>query len=596
MQYSFIYLIFILHICFSACASTGKSSLSSTTSSSKKSSTRSSSSSSASSTSSSNSTRGIEYVALGVGKNLQGRYYVNASVGEPQQEQSLVLDTTEPYLWVISGNVEMNCTDTNNVCNANSLYYYNESSSAVAIDENADYQMDFLNYVSFAGSSYMDTINFTDISIKNNYTNTLLQSNLSAYVNLTNDHLWVKNVSFLDSTTATSLYSGVLGLGGSITSSNEYENSGNYDSSYFIFNKFKEANITQSNSYSLWLVEDESSLTTTSTKFEEEGTFGKLLLGVIDPALYRGSLYQFDMIPYVDPESLVSSQGYPILPMGVIYVKSESGARLNVTSKDFLEPVLLDSSQQGNYLPENAIIQIAIQIGATYIESMDRWLVSCDMASYGASVLFTFDGLEIDVPLENLLTNTFETGSNSSIYYSDGETACALTIYDNANMGYNLLGSAFFRNTYIAVDLEGNTVAIAQAKPSDEDDSSNLSATTLPAAAIKSHFIPYAYYRNLTNYSTMSLVPSSVTNDDSTIPYQLSASVFSNGIVTAQQRSFFDTTRSSTTKSSSTEFNNIEGSTSNQANHIKPFAAPQHHDHQQGLFAVCILYLLGLII
>ena len=184
---------------------------------------------------------------------------------------------------------------------------------------------------------------------------------------------------------------------------------------------------------------------------------GKLLLGGVDPSLFTGTLGKFDLIPYVDPVSNAVSIGYPIVPLGPIYIVSNSGQSLNMTSKDFLSPALLDSTSSVSYLPTSTIIQIAVQIAATYVESLDRWLVQCSMADMGVSLGFRLRELTIEIPLRDLLSSTYDTSTNSSMFFGSGQEACFLTLYANTNTGLNILGEAFMKNIYTAMDLEDNT-------------------------------------------------------------------------------------------------------------------------------------------
>ncbi|CAI4377369.1 CMF_collapsed_G0013090.mRNA.1.CDS.1 [Saccharomyces cerevisiae] len=106
--------------------------------------------------------------------------------------------------------------------------------------------------------------------------------------------------------------------------------------SYFL-SLLKDADIIESSSYSLWLAGDTS---TYKTYRDPISNCGKLFLGGVDPSLFTGTLGKFDLIPYVDPVSNAVSVGYPIVPLGPIYIVSNSGKSLNMTSKDFLSPAL----------------------------------------------------------------------------------------------------------------------------------------------------------------------------------------------------------------------------------------------------------------
>ena len=257
--------------------------------------------------------------------------------------------------------------------------------------------------------------------------------------------------------------------------------------------------------------------------------------------------------------------GYPIVPLGPIYIVSNSGESLNMTSKDFLSPALLDSTSSVSYLPTSTIIQIAVQIAATYVESLDRWLVECSMADMGVTLGFMFRSLTIKIPLSDLLSSTYDTTTNSSMFFSSGQEACFLTLYANTNTGVNILGEAFMKNIYMAVDLEDNSIAIAQAKNIEDGaitDEANETNSVSAVKKIKSGYIPYAKTMNSTNTRNMTLYPSYKSGYMFTVPGQLTAA-YSDGVIAGAGRSFYDTSRSSTTtKSSSSLFDSFSVSAS----------------------------------
>ncbi|SMN22432.1 similar to Saccharomyces cerevisiae YDR349C YPS7 Putative GPI-anchored aspartic protease, member of the yapsin family of proteases involved in cell wall growth and maintenance [Maudiozyma saulgeensis] len=518
-----------------------------------------------------------EFPSMLVGLNDFKDYYVNVSVGTPGQIQQLILNTASPYSWVLSGSKNTQCHN-HSLCNSGSFYLQERSSTATNYNSDHSYTLGFIDGIAINGTATNDAIVFPNISVVSSGTDSTTKNSNRIYektlfnstenIIYTSDKLALSNLSFINVNQTKNLQSGVLGLGGRITFPNSPIDQCNFDSSFYFINDMVAANIIESASYSLWLnsgraTEEDtnggdgvSPLSASPLPSSLTDGFGRLLFGAVDPSLYTGQMYQFNMIPFMDPKTGVASTGYPIVPMGPIYMVSKGGDRLNMTSEQHFEPVLLDSSFIGNYLPASTIIQIAIQIGATYVESLDRWLVPCYVQSYGAKIEFTFDNLKIQVPLGDLL-------SNSTMHYPDKQAACFLRLYANSYIGFNILGQSFLRSTYLAVDLDGNTVGLAQAfsnklqlKPQPQVGqqqqavSSSVSASSTPIlAAIKSGYIPYAYHK-IYNSTSLALYPSSVSMFMSNIPGQYSASVFSNGIITRPMRSFYDTSRSTTTKSS----------------------------------------------
>ncbi|KAG0656096.1 hypothetical protein C6P45_002801, partial [Maudiozyma exigua] len=535
-----------------------------------------------------------------VGKNNNNYYYVNVSFGTPGQLQQLALDTANPYSWVLSGTDNSQCSN-HTECDETTLYMVNESTTAIDVNPGKFYNLEFIEGIDVNGTAVSDVMVFPNISVLANGARSDEVSpfsrvihNTTTNVTFTNNYLKISQPYFINANESSNLLSGVLGLGGIITYPGSAIDYRNFNSDEFYFMKsLVDANIIESAGYSLWLNSDSTSVETTLSGSILNDNSGRLIFGAVDPTLFSGSLVQFDMISFMDPSTGVASTGYPILPMGPVYITNSNRDTLNMTSKDYLEPVLIDSSFIGNYLPVSTIIQIAIQIGANYVESLDRWLVRCDVGTVGAHIDFTFDEVTIKVPLQNLLTTTFDATSNETIHFSDGQAACFLKLYANSYIGFNVLGESFLRNAYLVVDLAGNTVALAEANGSDEvyngeptttstststssrtssgsgsssigstsgNKSTNSQSSSSPIStveAIKSGYIPYAKHK-VYNDTSLTLYPASVSVQSSYIPGQYTATVFSNGIVTGPVRSFYETSRTSTTtRSSSTEFNSL---------------------------------------
>ncbi|CAB4253774.1 putative aspartic endopeptidase [Maudiozyma barnettii] len=550
-----------------------------------------------------------EFPTLLVGKNNNNYYYINITFGTPGQLQTLALDTANPYSWVLSGEEDSQCGNRSN-CEDTTLYLRNESSTAVDINPGETYSLNFIEGIEVNGTAVSDVLTFPNITILTDDDSSIVSPftksihNTTTNVTFSNSYLKISQPYFLNVNESSNLYSGVLGLGGLITYPGNAIDYRNFDNDEFYFMKsLVDANIIDSASYSLWLNNDSTSVQTSiSGNMLNDGS-GRLILGAVDPILFTKDLIQFDMIPFMDTSTGVASTGYPILPMGPIYITNVDKESLNMTSKDYLEPVLIDSSFVGSYLPVSTIIQIAIQIGATYVESLDRWLVRCDVGTVGAHIDFTFDEVTIKVPLQHLLSTTFDASVNETTHFSDGQAACFLKLYANSYIGFNVLGESFLRNAYLAVDLEGGTVALAQANSPDQisssisgissssSTSSSSTSTTKGAStnsstsgvattvrAIQSGYIPYATYKKY-NDSLLTLYPASVSSLSSNIPGQYTATIFSNGIVTAPARSFYDTSRtSSTAKSSSTQFNSLSINLSSAtASRAASAAAPDNH-------------------
>lgn len=400
----------------------------------------------------------------------------------------------------------------------------------------------------------------------------------------TSSNLTVSNVSLISADYSKFLNVGSFGLRGRSSGTTVKLSGSTFDDSFFFLRVLDDTGVIKSPSYLLWLGADYLNYGMPSnydnTTLSE---CGKLVSGAVDPTFYTGTLVQLHMIPYQNLDTNEVSTGYPIVLMGPLYIVEESGASLNMTSNDFLEPALLDSRHTTSCLPLDTILQIAIQLEASYVEDLGSWVVACTIAEENVILLFHFGGVPIEVPLNDFLTAIIDPDTNKPIRIANGANACYVALYPNTAIGYNVLGGPFLKNAYLVVDNEGQDIALAQAVtassigfrvsfesgPSTFSESSSVKAITVTnnvstnikisssngssfdnlatAAAILSGSIPYATVANITGTSdlTLSLV---VTADyNVTFPLELTALLYSNGLI-SQGRSFYDTARTATTK------------------------------------------------
>lgn len=516
-----------------------------------------------SSSRSSSSSKTLVFPTLAVGKDNNSLYYTNVSFGTPEQLQPLQIDIVEPYAWVNSKNTVVQENSSSNYSNS---YSANDSSTSSTENNSYYYHLDFVDSGSINGTAMMDVMSFGSLSMGNQTVSSMNKSDSDGiWAEYTSKVLTISNVSFFDTNSTTSS-KGCIGLGGRITDSGTDIDSGNFANTFFYLETLRDVGIIKSSSYSLWLGADNRPYYEMGRPgVADEPNCGKVILGGVDPSYYYGAFKKFQKLTFLDTNTNELSEGYPVLPMGAVYVSSNTGESINVTAENFLAPVLLDARYVFSYLPADAIIQIAVQIGAIYVKKLDRFLVSCSIADMGVELDFSFGDLIISVPLQDFLMSTYNSHLNSTLHFSGGDEACFLTILSNEEMGYNVLGGAFLRNIYLAVDHEGDSIAIANARRMQTTTvaselgsdfitstitylSPSLSSTNTPRP-ITSGQIPYASFTNETIPITLS--PSGTPSKQTAIPDQFTATIFSDGLISTG-RSFYNTYRSTSSSSSST--------------------------------------------
>lgn len=501
--------------------------------------------------SSSTSQKSIPFPTVIIGKDTSSLYYVNVSFGSPPQIQGLRIDIAQPYVWLLSDDPLTDCDSSLQDCSLFTRYDANTSSTSLELNGGYLYHFEFMDTVTVNATSVMDTMNFTNLNTDNVAVDEVGAANYFPKYQFDTNFLSIFNFSFFDG--ISQLSKGSLGLSAKISNTSADIDSSNFDSGFFFLDVLKNIGIIGCASYSLWLGGDDVPYSVAKLPTGTSADCGNLILGAVDTSLYHGQLTAFDMIPSYNLESDTSTESYPILPMGPIYIISKEGTSLNLTTEEFIQPVLLDSRYTYQYLPLDTIVQVALQIGAIYVESLGRWLVPCSIADLGVHLEFTFGDITIQAPLSDFLGTTYDSASNTTMHFSDGETACFLTMLSRSRIGFNILGGAFLKSIYMAVDLEDRSFAIAQARrlASSEDLSSsyltpltNLSSTVV---AITSGHIPFA--STALQQSNMTFSPESVASLITIIPDQLTATVYSDGLVSTG-RSFYETTRSKTSVAS----------------------------------------------
>ncbi|CEP62325.1 putative aspartic endopeptidase LALA0_S05e03070g [Lachancea lanzarotensis] len=512
---------------------------------------------------------GSSLASLMVNKDTTGLYYVNASVGTPEQFQMLRLDVAQPYTWFLSQQLKNSrLADDETDTQASTFYSSDNSSTAHPLFGSQIRSYDLIDRISFNATAYMDTVQLLAMnSLPASSSET--SSNSSVAWRSNSSSLWFQNYAFFDATEVTyNLTQGALGLGGKINHPGSPLDSSQYNESFFFLDQMLNNDLISAASYSLWLGADTADPLGSLT--DSLNNCGKIILGGVDRSLYTGDFVKFDTVPYLEKDSGASSRGYPIIPLNKVSVRSESGQVLNMTSDHFLEPVLLDSRYRYNYLPLSLIVQIAMQSNAYYVESLDRWLLACDVASLNASILFQFGNLIINVPLRDLMGPTYDFATNGSLHFSNSQPACELRLLPKTDIGLSILGGPFLKNVYMAAELDSYQIALAQASTllrtttstttvksstSSHATSSAQSAngsgqspfehraalSTDNPSAIKSGTIPFATTNNYSSYDTLVLYASTAQPvDDNTLINQFTATISSDGVIFTG-RSFYNT-------------------------------------------------------
>lgn len=186
----------------------------------------------------------------------------------------------------------------------------------------------------------------------------------------------------------------------------------------------------------------------------QNGTNGEgvLILGGVDLSYFSGTLYAFPAVPH----SISSNMYYPIVVLEQILLKNEGTGLSSNIYNDTPIAVLLDSRLRFSYLPMSIILSLAVQTSAVYSNQKGRWIVRCsDIWGVDATINFKIGPLWLNIPLESFIVPA------SPLSYSNGDTACYLTVLPMSWAGYTAFGLNVLTHVYMAMDNTNGTVALA---------------------------------------------------------------------------------------------------------------------------------------
>lgn len=336
--------------------------------------------------------------------NLETLYFANASLGTPAQNFRLHIDTGSSDLWVNAVNSSL-CQQGGNQCGESGTFNANDSKTYKFVND--VFNISYADGSGAAGIYATDTFRFGGQEIKS------LQFGIG-YVSSSPE--------------------GILGIGYPINEVavgraglNPYAN---------LPQKLVDDGNINTNAYSLWLNDLDAST-------------GSILFGGVDSDKYHGELQTLPIIPEqnVYAEFIIAMTGM--------------GLNGNASSLFWNEsvPVLLDSGSSLMYLPDNVVRYLYSTFDAQYDASQGSALVDCNLANQEGSLDFSFSGVNISVPLNELVIVAA---------ISRGQPVCLLGVGPAGN-SVPVLGDTFLRSAYVVYDLENNEISLAQ---------TNFNATT----------------------------------------------------------------------------------------------------------------------
>lgn len=347
----------------------------------------------------------------------------NLSIGTPAQELSVRVDTGSSDLWVNTAS-SIVCSQILDPCSISGTYEANSSGSYDFVSD--DFTISYADGTGAAGDYVTDTLSIGAVTLEDFQFAIGYES---------------------DSRT------GILGIG---YIANEAAVNYNDQNPYpNLPQAMVDADIIQSNAYSLWLDDLESSS-------------GHLLFGGVDTNKYIGSL-----------QTLPVQRDRGEYTQLIISISGMSMTR-NRTSQDLASslPVaaILDSGSSISYIPDDLANEIFSALNVRYSQRSEIAVCSCALRDLDISVDFTFTSPTISVPIRELVIDPEQDLAQKLAYlekrqgstYSYGDAPCLFGIAPSG-ASFAVLGDTFLRSAYVVYDLDNDEISLAQ---------TNFSSTT----------------------------------------------------------------------------------------------------------------------
>lgn len=330
---------------------------------------------------------GKRAVELSLAVRSDVAYYAKLNFGTPAQPQFVQLDTGSFELWI---NPDCDTLSSSDAAFCTAVGSFNTSASSTF--ESLGTGKELIYGIGSANITYVrDTIGLPGTGSS------------------------MKQVQFGVATSTTDEFSGILGIGYGEGLTTLYPN---------FIDELAAQNVTRVKAFSLAL----------GSKDEQEGV---IVFGGVDTRKFAGSLAKLPIVPAAS-----SPDGVPRYWVNMTAVSASASGTVYPNSST---PVFLDSGSTLSLLPPALASSIAADFGADEASSSGYFTVNCSLATRNDTLDFSFDGVTIRVPYNEMIRQS--------------GTSCMLGIQSNSE--FSLLGDTFLRSAYVVIDQTNDNVWMA---------------------------------------------------------------------------------------------------------------------------------------
>ncbi|KAM3424277.1 hypothetical protein BST61_g11184 [Cercospora zeina] len=335
-------------------------------------------------------------------------YYMNITVGTPEQQFEVHLDTGSSDLWLNTIDSRY-CSSVQEPCFTGT---YDANSSSTYSYVNSEFQIAYADGTGSQGDYVTDTVRFSGVTLEDQQF----------------------GIGYLSSTP-----DGIMGIGyvRNVASANA-RGSGTYSN---IPQSLLDSGRISTLAYSMWLN-------------DLDAAEGDLLFGGVNTEKYQGELETLPIVP--------SSDGVHRQVTVALQGVGRNGEDSSIDSLSDLD-VHLDTGASLTYLPDDLTAKIYDAVGAQYNRAEQVSFIDCDRADDRETLDFKFnDQKTIQVPMNELVIR----------YTDDICVFGILPSGDSSfeEDSYYILGDTFLRSAYVVYDLAKNEISLAQTVFNSTDD------------------------------------------------------------------------------------------------------------------------------
>lgn len=183
-----------------------------------------------------------------------------------------------------------------------------------------------------------------------------------------------------------------------------------------------------------------------------------IIFGGVDANMVRGNWSTFPLLHEANATE-DSHQRFFIAMTGLSITRQDNTVDNVGMSGD--AAVLLDPQFALSYIPGDAMVNLAVMLGAVFFDGLGGWICDCRLRDVGAFINIQLSNITFSMSVYDVLLPLTD-GFGKAVNFSGGGEACAVTFSTSEFTGYNVLGFNFLQNLYTSFDVDSKEVSIAK--------------------------------------------------------------------------------------------------------------------------------------